>query len=369
MYTRLAAEVGLGTASLATASRLGNVYSSDVFSPGPWRKVFICCCPWPVPRSQTRADERAHRKMVSASLAFANLISYHFIPVAGEDGLGMELKAWPFILPDNMVGASLQPVASLQLNAFLCCKFQVKCLLQMGHRNLLGQAEKQYWELLRTHFNVSRPADAADCIPVSVFGDEVEVFDGLQYCCINWSSDVALQHTDAKVTRFFCCMVPTTSYHMNGKVNCTIQACMGVIVRSLNRAYSQGILGTHLVVTGFKGDWKWMCQILNSINGPSTNLICFRCKASKDLTAPLTDTSPEAVWRNSVLQDDEIWWERPAVADVHGFNMLMFCPDIMHTYHLGIGRDVASSVLLILLKRGLFPGSSAPCWCENLHIF
>lgn len=46
-------------------------------------------------------DERAHAKMVGANLAFKNLITYHFLPVALEDG-GMDLKAWPMILPEDM---------------------------------------------------------------------------------------------------------------------------------------------------------------------------------------------------------------------------------------------------------------------------
>ena len=107
----------------------------------------------------------------------------------------------------------------------------------MGHRNLLGYATPEYWEILSSHFGVHQPeGEIQDSIPVSLFGDEVEVFDSLQYMCINWSSEVALHHTNAKLTKFLCVMIPTTAYSFEGKVNITLQHCLQILVASLNRA-------------------------------------------------------------------------------------------------------------------------------------
>ena len=97
-------------------------------------------------------------------------------------------------------------------------------------------------------------------------------------------------------------------------------------------------------------------QILNARNGPSSNSICYKCAATKNLDAPLTDLAATAVWRSSPLQGDQVWWEVPAIAELVGFGMQLFCPDILHTYHLGIGRDVVASILVLLLKIGCFPG-------------
>ena len=234
---------------------------------------------------------------------------------------------------------------------------QVRRLVQMGHRNLLGHATEEYWEVLYRNFSISRPDDSADCIPVSVFGDEMQVFDGLQYCCVNWSSDVALFHSNAMVSKFLTVMIPTTAYVFKGKVNLTIQEAMRVVVRSL-KLYREGPL--HLVVCALKGDWKWMVQILNAKNTPSSNSVCYKCNATKNLEAPLTDLDSTAVWRSSPLHADDIWWEVPSVAELPGFGLQLFCPDILHTYHLGIGRDVVSSVLVLLLKQGCFPGRNVP---------
>ena len=54
-------------------------------------------------RRGTVSDARAHAKLLRADLAFKDLISYHHLPVALEDG-GMELQPWPMILPESMVG-------------------------------------------------------------------------------------------------------------------------------------------------------------------------------------------------------------------------------------------------------------------------
>eukprot|EP00435_Cladocopium_sp_Y103_P048868 s2440_g14.t1 len=216
----------------------------------------------------------------------------------------------------------------------------VKCLVQMGHREILGMATSEYWEILSREFGVHRPDDVSDCIPVSLFGDEVEVFDGNQYMCINWSSEVSIHHTNAKLSKFLCVMIPTSAYFFNGKVNVTLQQCLSILVHSLNTLYTSGVAGVKLAVASVKGDWKFMCQALNAKNGPSSNHICFRCGATKDLTAPMTDLSRDAVWRQSQLEEEDIWHSAPALTELQCFSTKLMCPDILHTYHLGIGRDV-----------------------------
>ena len=244
---------------------------------------------------------------------------------------------------------------------------QVKCLVQMGHREILGTATNEYWEILSREFSVHRPDDVSDCLPVSLFGDEVEVYDGCQYMCINWSSEVSIHHTNAKLSKFLCVMIPTSAYFFNGKENVTLQQCLSILVRSLNALYTCGVAGVKLAVASVKGDWKFMCQALTAKNGPSSNHICFKCGATKDLTAPMTDLSPDALWRQSQLEEEDVWYSVPALKALACFSTKLMCPDILHTYHLGIGRDVVASLFVILLKRGFFPGPNAPCWQPLMH--
>ena len=228
----------------------------------------------------------------------------------------------------------------------------------MGHRNLLGYATAEYWEILSSHFGVHRPE--GDSVPVSLFGDEVEVFDSLQDMCINWSSEVALHHTNAKLTKFLCVMIPTTAYCFEGKVNITLQHCLQILVASLNRMYTDGAHGLKMAVASVKGDWKFMCQAINSKHGPSSNRICFRCMATKDLTTPMTDLSAGAAWRHLHIEEEDIWHRSPALKELLCFSTKLMCPDLLHTYHLGCGRDIVASIFVILLKRGYFPGPNAP---------
>ena len=231
----------------------------------------------------------------------------------------------------------------------------------MGHRNLLGNATAEYWEILSSHFGIRRPeGEISDCIPVSLFGDEVEVFDSLQYMCINWSSEVALHHTNAKLTKFLCVMIPTTAYCFEGKVNITLQHCLQILVASLNRMYTDGAHGLKMAVASVKGDWKFMCQAINSKHGPSSNHICFRCMATKDLTTPMTDLSAGAAWRQMHIEEEDMWHRSPALKELSCFSTKLMCPDLLHTYHLGCGRDIVASIFVILLKRGYFPGPNAP---------
>ena len=158
----------------------------------------------------------------------------------------------------------------------------------MGHRNLLGHATEEYWQVLHQHFSIARPDDCTDCIPISVFGDEVEVFDGLQYACVNWSSDVALHHSDAMISKFLCVMIPTTAYYFRGKTNLTLQEAMKVIVRSLNRLYHQGPL--RLVVCALKGDWKWMANF-ECKKWPFFEFYLLQMCCNKELGCPLDGLS------------------------------------------------------------------------------
>ena len=77
-------------------------------------------------RRGTVSDARAHGNLLRADLAFKDLISYHHLPVALEDG-GMELQAWPMILPESMVGPlyTVFSIAAWHVDVFSIsfCKF------------------------------------------------------------------------------------------------------------------------------------------------------------------------------------------------------------------------------------------------------
>ena len=79
------------------------------------------------------------------------------------------------------------------------------------------------------------------------------------------------------------------------------------------------------------------------------------------MECPFTDLSEGALWRTSA-NDESVWFEAPALAELHGFSMDLVSLDVLHVYHLGVARDIVASTLVLLLKTTLIPGNSAPCF-------
>lgn len=234
---------------------------------------------------------------------------------------------------------------------------QVRCLCEHGYRDLFGHCGDENWQVYQDGFGVERPE--GDSFPLAFFGDEVEVFDKQQYMCINFSSESNPLYKNSFVSRFLIFMMPVSKYYIQGKkkekTNLSLQEALKIITASLNKLGVEGSHGLRGVCASIRGDWKWLVQALQLKYGPSSNEICAVCKATRGLQVPLTDLSDSAGWR-SQLRDGEVWFARPPLANLRNFSMRLVTFDIMHTFHLGFGRDLAASVLVFLLKKNCFPG-------------
>ena len=140
------------------------------------------------------------------------------------------------------------------------------------------------------------------------------------------------------------------------------------------------VLTLRCFVASFKGDWKYMTQLFNLSNTPSKeqarsrllrsmarnakrkllqtcsnvfknpvvvveNLIpevCWSCRASKgsngDMNMCYVNVGPHAGWRDTIGLDSP-WQHKPSFADLVGFNPLMISLDLLHIWHLGLGRE------------------------------
>ena len=223
--------------------------------------------------------------------------------------------------------------------------------MKEGHRELLGHATPAYWEMLARHFNLQRP-HGDDVVPLSIFGDEIQVL----------SAETSTIHEDTRASRYLIALLPKRFYYMDRKVNRTLQAVMKVITDSMNKLETAGctVGGKNLrgLVASVKGDWKFFGQLLNARVGPSSNEICHICRCTKDLQRPYTDITEGALWRSDPRPEDEVWYEKPTVTNLNQWKISLLAPDIMHTFHLGTGRDIAASVLTILLRSRVFSGSN-----------
>lgn len=71
----------------------------------------------------------------------------------------------------------------------------------------------------------------------------------------------------------------------------------------------------------------------------------------------MTDLSSLADWKR--LTSSSPWLEEPAILKLHNFTMATVGLDVLHIWHLGTGRDLASSILVILLRTpGAFQGGN-----------
>ena len=70
----------------------------------------------------------------------------------------------------------------------------------------------------------------------------------------------------------------------------------------------------------------------------------------------MNDDSP---WMNTFFTQDP-WSVRPALADVDGFTMRMLSIDLLHAFHLGVGRDLCGSAIRIFASQrwGIWSGSN-----------
>ena len=208
-------------------------------------------------------------------------------------------------------------------------------------------------------YGIAAPPPHADSIGLCLFGDEAEIYKDNQYMAVQWSSEQSPFWTDVKKSRFLVCLLPVHMYAMDGQTNLTIQEAMKHICASLNAWQNHAIGGLHARFVSLKGDWKWLVQCLNLKRKPSKDDCCFLRNCTKSMAMPATDLSENAEWRRSVATCPWPANSPPAIVELENFSMQTVGLDVLHIWNLGCGRDLTSSVLLILLRTGAFEGRNA----------
>ena len=98
--------------------------------------------------------------------------------------------------------------------------------------------------------------------------------------------------------------------------------------------------------------------------------VCHRCPATmgrKNFGLVYTDLRPDG-WRGEELQGLP-WAVRPALAGIDGFCADMVACDFMHTWHLGVCRDLVGAGLKVCLKqRGFFQGQNLKERFKTLNV-
>jgi len=70
-----------------------------------------------------------------------------------------------------------------------------------------------------------------------------------------------------------------------------------------------------------------------------------------------TNTASTAPWLATEYQDD-MWDVMPTLAALPGFQVQMLGLDILHIFHLGVGRDMVGSAMRVICQTSVFAGSN-----------
>ena len=99
-------------------------------------------------------------------------------------------------------------------------------------------------------------------------------------------------------------------------------------------------------------------EVANRLALPSTLKICWACKAEKgqdDMNMCFTNT--QGHWAGTLYADTP-WESPPSYASIPHFHLKMLHADLLHIWNLGCGRDLAGSLISLLVRDSHLPGSN-----------
>lgn len=86
----------------------------------------------------------------------------------------------------------------------------------------------------------------------------------------------------------------------------------------------------------FNGFWRKNKTVWDALQ------VCWCCRATKgsngDLQHCYVNVHPNAAWRATIGMDPP-WQHEPAYSRLIGFHPMMIALDLLHIWHLGVGRD------------------------------
>ena len=86
--------------------------------------------------------------------------------------------------------------------------------------------------------------------------------------------------------------------------------------------------------------------------------MCEATKGAEDDTYVFTNLHT-APYMQTLFQR-EPWTYRPAYHSLVGFDLSLIFPDVLHCYHLGCGRDLLGSAIVVMIMAGFFGVGTIP---------
>ena len=103
------------------------------------------------------------------------------------------------------------------------------------------------------------------------------------------------------------------------------------------------------ILVSFKGDWKWKVQALHLTRHYNCSMVCHLCMATKGPPFAFEDLDiRSATWLQSI--GAVLPWEGdPPATQIPGFTVETDRWDLLHVFHLGVGRLTAGSAIVVAL--------------------
>ena len=228
-----------------------------------------------------------------------------------------------------------------------------------GFEKAFGQTPKEFWDAIN-HPCLALYPEGHHCA-LMFYGDEA-TYNGETWMILHFQAEHAASDllSLSKASRWMITGLRKNEYHVEGPVNHTMQAACREIAESfkiLSEGVDLSIGRVHFWVTSMKCDWKFARQALSLTRHYNTHEICWVCQATTNLERPWTDLRPCADWRATFFR--EVPWpadKTPELMKILFFDLSYLQVDLLHVYFLGFARNLAASVLVILLKRGNIHG-------------
>lgn len=234
-------------------------------------------------------------------------------------------------------------------------------MIAAGYADVFGICPPDYWR--RMHSATGFQSLNQHAIPILLYGDEATC-KGTSWMVLTWQSEICPRTEDAIFSRHLIGIIPSEAYLIDEDtgINSTLQEALQLVVSSLSTMATEGIGSPDTFFfecIGVKGDWKFHRQCFNmTLRHYNRNEFCYWCEGTMDLSLPVTDLSEAAGWKRTAFNLERPPWQvEPVLCQLRMFTMKFIMPDILHIWHLGTGRDlVASALVLLMKKRNFFPG-------------
>lgn len=308
--------------------------------------LYICLSALRGFASRPLRDAEFFRKAIKAKMALPCTPEYVVTPVKTH-GQNVEYQSWPYLSPIDWLEK-----------------------LMIDNRDALVPWEpssiKDFWKTwLKDHpldefHDGNWPLERI--IPLHLWGDE-GTLRANSWLLVTLQSALSPPEVRnlSQASRYPLFSFPVEAYVKDPEtnVNLSLEMLLEKISSDFNKLLIEGFATKHGQFFGrliaLKGDWKWLVQALNLVRTPGSDMICPYCHAGKT-NMLFTNVREDAAWANTLFSTAP-WDVFPNLMGIKFFRLEMVIFDLMHVWHLGVGRDIAGTCIKELTKAKTFVGS------------